>query len=486
MENQTSQNNTSPNAETLLKRAFLFLEDEEFDSTKDYFNRVLDINPECAKAYMGLFMVEAKITSESNINHANIAFSENKHFKKALRFADKEYKAVLESYAAKNIKSTAEPIYQEAKNLKDSGDYEAALTKFKQLGNYLDSKDLTEFCTNEITARKQAIYSEAIKLKNRAKYLEDYAEALIALCKVKDYRDAGIYIEECKEAIYCKAKELLNTKVTQDFIRAQKAFKLISGYRDSTQLANFYDTREEPIKVVNVSSLVCPKCGEVNRGTLAYCFACGAALGKPVVSTAKNDVSFQPDNKKVKNSTNNRKVVTIVVLIIIVSTFTSIFNNRNTLPPNTLPEYDGTISQTVNISSLHEDAVLNDITVSVNRIDRYSSVGGSLWDWSSGHSSGHNNVWIGFWLYIDNTSSSDQLVSIKVFNNNNVELDYCLIGSENYSRTITPFETVSPGRRRSGGIAFLAPTNTTNVEIEVSVFGSSEKAVFTLRPQSRW
>ena len=39
--------------ESLLKRAFLFIESGEFDKGSDYINKVLDINPENGKAYIG-------------------------------------------------------------------------------------------------------------------------------------------------------------------------------------------------------------------------------------------------------------------------------------------------------------------------------------------------------------------------------------------------------------------------------------------------
>ena len=51
------------NTEALLKRGNMALEDKKWDDAKGYFDRVLDIDAECAKAYLGLFLAENKYKS---------------------------------------------------------------------------------------------------------------------------------------------------------------------------------------------------------------------------------------------------------------------------------------------------------------------------------------------------------------------------------------------------------------------------------------
>ena len=46
-----------PNIEPLLKRAFMFLEDGDWESADEYCERVLDQDPENAMAYLGKLMV---------------------------------------------------------------------------------------------------------------------------------------------------------------------------------------------------------------------------------------------------------------------------------------------------------------------------------------------------------------------------------------------------------------------------------------------
>lgn len=58
----TANANTAP----LLKCAFMFLEDGDLDSANEYCEKVLDINPECAQAYLGKLLAELHVKSKRN------------------------------------------------------------------------------------------------------------------------------------------------------------------------------------------------------------------------------------------------------------------------------------------------------------------------------------------------------------------------------------------------------------------------------------
>ncbi len=51
----------NPSITSLLKRAYIFLEDADFKSADEYANKVLDINPECGEAYYIKFMCDYHI-----------------------------------------------------------------------------------------------------------------------------------------------------------------------------------------------------------------------------------------------------------------------------------------------------------------------------------------------------------------------------------------------------------------------------------------
>ena len=57
------KNEGGANTSALLKRGNMALEDKKWDDAKGYFDRVLDIDAECADAYLGLFLAENKYKS---------------------------------------------------------------------------------------------------------------------------------------------------------------------------------------------------------------------------------------------------------------------------------------------------------------------------------------------------------------------------------------------------------------------------------------
>lgn len=90
--------NTSPSVSSLLRRAEIFLEDGDFISADKYFDRVLDIEPECARAYIGKLLAELKLKSEDELASCGIDITENGNYKKAVRFADDTYREKLSTY----------------------------------------------------------------------------------------------------------------------------------------------------------------------------------------------------------------------------------------------------------------------------------------------------------------------------------------------------------------------------------------------------
>ena len=85
-------------AESLTKRGFLFLEDSDWKQADKYFNMVLDLNPESASAYIGLLCAELEVKSEADLTSQNETLGDMPNYKKALRFADADYRAKITGY----------------------------------------------------------------------------------------------------------------------------------------------------------------------------------------------------------------------------------------------------------------------------------------------------------------------------------------------------------------------------------------------------
>ncbi|MBE6910982.1 MAG: TIR domain-containing protein [Ruminococcaceae bacterium] len=87
----------SGNAGALTKRGYLFLEDKDFESAAEYFERALDENPEDAKAYFGKVLVALRISSAEELEGLFVDLGAYKDFAKALRFAVGQDKAYFEN-----------------------------------------------------------------------------------------------------------------------------------------------------------------------------------------------------------------------------------------------------------------------------------------------------------------------------------------------------------------------------------------------------
>lgn len=91
--------------ESLLKRANMFLEDKEFVRANEYAERVLDIDPECAEAYLIKLCCDFKVENASALGNLKQPFTENNNYKKILRFGEESLKQEVTVFAAKAQKN---------------------------------------------------------------------------------------------------------------------------------------------------------------------------------------------------------------------------------------------------------------------------------------------------------------------------------------------------------------------------------------------
>lgn len=99
VETATAETN-APGVTSLIKRAALFLEDGDTASAREYYDRVLDIDPECAEAYMGKVCAETDCRKESDLGTLNYCVDMRGDWQKAVRFASAGQKQKYEGYMA--------------------------------------------------------------------------------------------------------------------------------------------------------------------------------------------------------------------------------------------------------------------------------------------------------------------------------------------------------------------------------------------------
>lgn len=208
--------NTAP----LLKRVFIFLEDGDWDSANEYCEKVLDMDPENAQAYLGKLMSELHVKKKLDLQNCSLPFDNRDSYKKVIRFADQKLKDEMSGYILeivdRNEKKRLADQYASclrAKELATSEqDYISVAKRFAEMGSYGDAASLHQECMEKAEsvkkeaieraeiARKNAIYSHACQLKARNN-LKDLEQAIAAYKEVEGWKNSHNLICECEDRI---------------------------------------------------------------------------------------------------------------------------------------------------------------------------------------------------------------------------------------------------------------------------------------------
>lgn len=154
--------------EALIKRANIFLEDEDFEEADRYFEQALNQDPENSNAYIGKLLVAKKVHNIDELLNLPVNLVDEKLFQRALKFADGEEKNRLEGYV--------QAINAKAEEFERIEREKAELAKAEE--------------AEREQQRKEALYNEAISLREKAKNSEDLRHVIGLLKELGDYKDA--------------------------------------------------------------------------------------------------------------------------------------------------------------------------------------------------------------------------------------------------------------------------------------------------------
>lgn len=102
--------------EATLERAYIFLADADFFNAKIYFNRVLDLNPKCAKAYWGLLLCDLEVENDEELRTLCVDLTKFSEFEKAMIYANEEEIrrfSDVEKETSKNMREYEQEIKKE-------------------------------------------------------------------------------------------------------------------------------------------------------------------------------------------------------------------------------------------------------------------------------------------------------------------------------------------------------------------------------------
>lgn len=103
----------TPGVTQLLDRADIFLEDGDFKSANEYFERILDLEPRNARAYFRKLLLSLKMRHEQDILSHNKPLDDYGDYQKAVRFADDAYKQTIEGYNRSIIERLEQERFKE-------------------------------------------------------------------------------------------------------------------------------------------------------------------------------------------------------------------------------------------------------------------------------------------------------------------------------------------------------------------------------------
>ena len=195
--------NIALNIAPLLKRAFMFLEDGEFDRADEFCEQVLNQDPENAEAYFGKLMVELRVKRQSDLANCSKPFDKMIIFNKIIKYADSNLKKQLVEYVS-SINKRNEQIYQDIlsqlKKAESEEDYYRLASAFKKIDFYKDATKLATSC--EEKAKNVINQKNYATKQNNKKYLiwsVIGTLSLIFMCftylKWDYYSDSGSYFD---------------------------------------------------------------------------------------------------------------------------------------------------------------------------------------------------------------------------------------------------------------------------------------------------
>ena len=246
---QPAKTNTAP----LLRRAFMFLEDGEWNSANEYCEKVLDIEPENAEAYLGKLMAELKVRKCDDLKDQPVPFDDRNNYKKAYRFGDEKMKAKLSGDNALIIYNTA---VKEMSAASTEPAFKSAAATFKTIPGFKDADALAKQCMEKAeSARKELIYRNAYAFM-RLETEQDYREAARIFGKIKGFKNADTLAEQCldcaeicrKDAIYADARLQMSGHGVFGYSSAIKTFRTIPGWKDADDQILACERKIEEIK----------------------------------------------------------------------------------------------------------------------------------------------------------------------------------------------------------------------------------------------
>jgi hypothetical protein len=233
-------NSSDTGVDPLLKRALIFLEDKDWDAADRYFDRILDMNPEFAPAYIGKLCVQLHYRFEEDLAQNRVPLIDNQLFNRALKYAKGDLHNKYSSYNQKIV----DRIEEEKRRIAEENERAAKEKEEQRIRNELEKKE------------KQYLYAlSLIEQKKNAENVTSISvnSIILSLREISDYKNVPELINGLKKR---KAELEAIEKKRQEDKEAQ--FKQQEEWRSKGRCVYCGGK-------IALFSHQCSKCGKMNK-----------------------------------------------------------------------------------------------------------------------------------------------------------------------------------------------------------------------------
>lgn len=266
---ETVVTNESTNIAPLLKRVFMFLEDGEWNNANEYCEKVLDIDPECAEAYLGKLMAELRVRKQESLKDCVVPFDNSNSYQKAVRFGDDKLKSALNGYIehiiTRNEIARKDDILAKGKAKMESdviADCESAIELFKSVSGWKDADEQLVSCQKKLEKLKvirmeRERKAELALIETKEQASKDRKKAIIIIATVCAIIAVLLILESVINSLkYHKAVELMDNN---NYKEAIEIFEGIYSYKDSNELLEisnerYFESAKEQLAIIETIS----------------------------------------------------------------------------------------------------------------------------------------------------------------------------------------------------------------------------------------
>ena len=201
----------------LIRRAFIHIEDKEFNDADKLCEKLIINNPNNAQVYLLKLFIEYKVTNDDELESLDIDFSVSDNYRKAMQFGDEELRFSLREHLNKCL---YRKYSNELIDAKTEAECKTVADGFRQMGDYSDApiksihaEEKADGLRKEAEKKRRSdIYSICVQKLNESNSPMILEHTERSLRELGDYQNAKELADKCAEKIHLLQQETSTNK----------------------------------------------------------------------------------------------------------------------------------------------------------------------------------------------------------------------------------------------------------------------------------